>query len=92
MPGSILECFASGLPVIATTSGGIPYIAENERTALLIPPGDHSAMAGAAFRLLEDESLVERLTRNAFEECKRYSPLPSQKQWLALYKELMNRA
>jgi glycosyltransferase involved in cell wall biosynthesis len=92
MPGSILECFASGLPVIATASGGIPYIAENERTALLIPPGDHEAMAAAAFRLLEDQNLVERLTGNAFEECKRYAPLASQKQWLALYKEIMSRA
>jgi glycosyltransferase involved in cell wall biosynthesis len=91
MPGSLLECFASGLPVIATAAGGIPYIAENERTALLIPPGDSEAMAAAAFRLLEDQALVERLTSNAFEECKRYNPLPVQEQWLGLYKELTNR-
>jgi glycosyltransferase involved in cell wall biosynthesis len=92
MPGSLLECFASGLPVIATAAGGIPYIAENERTALLIPCGDSEAMASAAFRLLEDEALVERLTANAFEECKRYGSHAVQKQWTALYKELMNRS
>jgi glycosyltransferase involved in cell wall biosynthesis len=91
MPGSLLECFASGLPVIATATGGIPYIAENERTALLIPTGDHEAMAEAAFRLLEDEKLVARLTTSGFEECKRYSPLVVQKQWLALYQELTRR-
>jgi glycosyltransferase involved in cell wall biosynthesis len=92
MPGSILECFASGLPVIATNTGGIPYIADNEKTALLIPRGDHEAMAAAAFRLLDDEELVVRLTANALEACKRYAPVASQKQWLALYKEIMNRA
>lgn len=92
MPGSLLECFASGLPVIATEAGGIPYIADNERTALLIPRGDFQAMASSAFRLLEDEALVERLTANAYEECKRYSPHTVQKQWLGVYKKLMNRA
>src|SRR5271163_1060374 len=35
MPGSLLECFASGLPVIATRAGGIPYLLESERTGLL---------------------------------------------------------
>jgi L-malate glycosyltransferase len=92
MPGSLLECFASGLPVIATEAGGIPYIAENERTALLIPCDDSEAMAAAAFRLLEDEALVERLTENAFEECKRYGSYAVQKQWAALYREVTNRA
>jgi L-malate glycosyltransferase len=90
MPGSLLECFASGLPVIATAAGGIPYIAEHERTALLIPPGDHEAMAAAAFRLLGDGDLVEQLTANAYEECLRYSVEPVQKQWLGVYRELMN--
>jgi glycosyltransferase involved in cell wall biosynthesis len=91
MPGSLLECFASGLPVIATAAGGIPYIAENERTALLIPRGDFEAMASAAFRLLRDEALVEQLTTNAFEECKRYSPYAVQTQWTSLYLELTDR-
>src|SRR6185436_16620091 len=66
MPGSILECFASGLPVVATNAGGIPYIATDGETALLVPRDDHEAMARAAVRLLEDPGLVERLTRNAF--------------------------
>ena len=91
MPGSLLECFASGLPVIATAAGGIPYIAEDQRTAILIKPDDHEAMAAAALRLLNDEALVEHLTTNAYEECKRYDVLPVQKQWLQVYRELVNQ-
>ena len=91
MPGSLLECFASGLPVVATAAGGIPYIAENERTALLVPRGDSEAMASAALRLLEDEALVERITANAFDECQRYSPAEVRKQWLALYGQMTNQ-
>ncbi|HTB13502.1 MAG TPA: glycosyltransferase family 4 protein [Bryobacteraceae bacterium] len=89
MPGSILECFSSGLPVIATEAGGIPYIAANEVTALLVPRDDHQAVARSAFRLLEDQALVERLTANAWEEVLRYAVEPVRDQWTALYQELM---
>lgn len=90
MPGSILECFSSGLPVVATAAGGIPYIAENEVNALLVPPDDHEAVARSVFRLLDDPELVERLTANAREEVLRYEIGPVRDQWAALYRELMN--
>jgi glycosyltransferase involved in cell wall biosynthesis len=90
MPGSILECFASGLPVVATSSGGIPHIASNEETAILVPPDDDVAMAQAAFRLLDDPALVERLTANAYASCERFSEGPVREQWTALYRKLLN--
>lgn len=89
---SLLECFASGLPVIATNVGGIPYIASNEETALLVPCNDHEAMAERAIRLLESEALVERLTERAYEECKRYCAGPSRDRRFALYRKLMGLA
>jgi glycosyltransferase involved in cell wall biosynthesis len=88
MPGSILECFASGVPVVATKAGGIPYIAENERTALLVDINDHEAVAQRVFRLLEDEELVVRLTNNAREEVNRYDWSCVRAQWVAAYHEL----
>lgn len=36
MPGSILESFASGMPVVTTAAGGIPCIVTNEKTGLLV--------------------------------------------------------
>lgn len=88
MPGSVLESFASGLPVIATAAGGIPYIATHEETALLVAKNDHRAIAEAAFRLLECEDLVERLTGNAYEHCRGFSAGPVRDQWAELYREL----
>jgi L-malate glycosyltransferase len=90
MPGSILECFASGLPVVATDVGGIPYIAEHERTALLVPRGDHRGMAAAALRLLREPALVERLTASARAEVLRYDGGAVRDAWRALYRELVD--
>ncbi|MEO7143069.1 MAG: glycosyltransferase family 4 protein [Bryobacteraceae bacterium] len=88
MPGSLLECFAAGLPVIATKAGGIPYILEDERTGLLVECNDHQAMAERAFRLMEEDGLALKLTRYAREECGKYTPDAVGREWLGLYREL----
>jgi glycosyltransferase involved in cell wall biosynthesis len=88
MPGSVLECFASGVPVIATRAGGISHMVEHERTGLLVPLDDHRAMAVAAMRLLKEEGLAVRLARNARAECDRYQGSAVASQWADLYREL----
>jgi glycosyltransferase involved in cell wall biosynthesis len=88
MPGSILECYASGVPIVATKAGGIPYIATDEETALLVDLDDHEAMAARCFRLLKDEDLVERLTTRARQELVKYEPGTVRDEWAALYRQL----
>jgi L-malate glycosyltransferase len=88
MPGSLLECFASGLPVIATRAGGIPDIVTHEKTGLLVELNDHNAMAECAIRLLEDPDLVERMTRAAYAELEQYQSANIRQQWVDLYREL----
>ena len=88
MPGSLLECFASGLPVVATRAGGIPYIAKNRESALLVDINDHEALAARSIELLENAELVERITAGGLEEVKRYHQEPVRDQWAALYREL----
>lgn len=88
MPGSLLECFASGLPIVATKAGGIPYMAKDGVNALLVNLDDHAALAENVFRLLEDPELVERLTDNGREEVKRYNGDCVRLQWAGLYREL----
>jgi L-malate glycosyltransferase len=88
MPGSLLECFASGLPVVATRAGGIPYIMTHEETGLLVSCNDHEALAAAALRLLRDPELVTRLTANAYREVARYGWPHVRDGWLRIYGEL----
>jgi glycosyltransferase involved in cell wall biosynthesis len=92
MPGSLLECFASGLPIVATEAGGIPYIAEDRKSALLVGLNDHEALAQRAMELLGNPDLVEQLTRSGREQLQHYRPERVRDAWLALYKELQGQA
>jgi len=58
----LIEAMACATPVVATTAGALPEVAGVDgRTALLVPPGDPQALAGAIARALEDEALRARL-------------------------------
>lgn len=73
MPNSVLESLASGVPVVSTHVGGVPYIVQDNRTALLVPPADPSAMAAACLKLLQDNDLWQRLSAAGLAEVKRYT-------------------
>jgi len=60
-PRTLIEARAFGLPVVATSVGGIPTSVTSERDGLLVPPGDAGALARAIERLLDDQSLRARL-------------------------------
>lgn len=89
MPGSLLECFASGLPIVATEAGGIPYIAKHGESALLVGLDDHKALAQRAMDLLENPDLAERITRGGLEELQQYRPERVRAAWVSLYRELL---
>lgn len=88
MPGSIIEAYAAGLPVVTTNAGGIPYILTDGETGLMVECGDHEALAAAALRLLEDDELADRLASNALAACRKYSWAAVRDEWLKLYFEL----
>jgi glycosyltransferase involved in cell wall biosynthesis len=88
MPGSIIEAYAAGLPVVTTDAGGIPYILTDGETGLMVKRGDHESLAAAAIRLLEDNDLADKLAANALAACRVYSWAAVRDEWLKLYFEL----
>ncbi|HEU4726927.1 MAG TPA: glycosyltransferase [Kofleriaceae bacterium] len=56
---ALLEAAATGVPVVATRTGGIPEAVGD--TGVLVPPGDALAAAAAIAGLLEDREAARRL-------------------------------
>ena len=52
LPTVVAEAMAAGLPIVATTVGGIPEMVGHGEAALLVPPSDPAALAAAVCRLL----------------------------------------
>lgn len=73
-PLVVQEALAAGLPVVATRVGGVPDLT-GEDGALLVPPGDTAALAGAVTSVLDDPALAARLGEAA---AKRAALLPTE--------------
>jgi glycosyltransferase involved in cell wall biosynthesis len=61
IPMVLLEAMTVGVPIVATRVGGVPEVLEDGAHALLVPPGDPGALAGAVERLAASPALRERI-------------------------------
>jgi glycosyltransferase involved in cell wall biosynthesis len=57
----VFEYLAMARPLVATGVGVVPEILHDGENALIVPPGDHLAMARALGRLLNDRALACRI-------------------------------
>jgi glycosyltransferase involved in cell wall biosynthesis len=67
-----LEAMASGLPVVASATGGLPELVEDGVTGFLVPVGDVDALADRLRQLLEDEELRVQAGRAARERVREH--------------------
>jgi glycosyltransferase involved in cell wall biosynthesis len=64
-PLVLLEAMSAGVPVVATSVGGVPEVATDGETALLVPARDPQAFAAALGRVLNDAALARTLAASA---------------------------
>lgn len=69
-PGSLMEASASGLVVVSTNAGGIPFIYENGKNALLVDVGDWRALAAQVELVLRHQDLARQLTSAGVDLCR----------------------
>ena len=86
-PNALLEAMAAGVPVVATRVGGIPEIATDQESALLVEPGDVAGMSAALANLLEENGRAARLAERAHERIvQSYSPEARVRKLVDIYK------
>ncbi|MBC7842753.1 MAG: glycosyltransferase family 4 protein [Gemmatimonadaceae bacterium] len=65
MPLSLLEAYASCLPVVTSDAGGIPWIARDGDTARVVPAGDTLALASAMLDVVADQGPAQQRAARA---------------------------
>ncbi len=85
-PNSVLEAFASGLPVVSTNAGGVPSLLADGREGLLAPVGDSTALADRVFELLDRPAFALTLARHAYAACRAHTWPVVRGRWLRVYR------
>jgi glycosyltransferase involved in cell wall biosynthesis len=84
-PISILEAFASGLPVVSSPTGDIPSMVRHLETGILVPACDPDAMAAGVRWLLRHPARAIEVARSARLEIDRYTWPTVRDAWAAAY-------
>jgi glycosyltransferase involved in cell wall biosynthesis len=69
----ILEAMASGVPLLATSSGGITDLVKNKINGYLVPEKDSKAIADTLLYMFEHPEETEAYARKGLEDIIRYS-------------------
>jgi glycosyltransferase involved in cell wall biosynthesis len=90
LPITLLEAMAANTPVVATAVGGIPYVVENRKDALLVTPQNAGCLAKAIKELLHNNKLRKSLRKQALLKVnKKYSSAIMAEKYLAVYNKIL---
>ncbi len=84
-PVSVLEAFASGLPVVSTPTGDIGTMLQDGAAGVVVMPHDPEAMAAAVTELLEDPPRARRIARCAHISLEKFSWAYAGSGWAEVY-------
>lgn len=71
IPVALMEAMAAGVPVVASDISGVPELVEDQRSGILVPPGDAEAVATAVRALLASPGAALRMGARGRERVRR---------------------
>ena len=74
---------------MATDADGVLHMLRDRINALVVPVGDHVAMANRIIELVEDSDLSKKLSHRGQHELRKYSWSRVRQDWINLYTRLM---
>ncbi|MEL6811852.1 MAG: glycosyltransferase family 4 protein [Bacteroidota bacterium] len=86
-PVSVIEIMALGLPIVSTNVGGLPFLLEERKEALLVPSNDVNAFVEAITELVTTPDLAERLARSARKKAEGFDWDIVKQDWVELLKK-----
>lgn len=83
MPNALMEALALGIPCISTDCpcGGPKMLMDGKENGILVPVGDVDAMAESMRKLLTDEALWQKYSRNAYKITEELHPEQINRKW-----------
>lgn len=87
-PKALLECMATGVPLVTTNVGMVPYLIKNEINALKTDINNIDELYQYSIDIIKNDDLREKLVNNALKTVKEYS---WQKVAIQYYKKIYKR-
>ena len=86
----LVEAMASGRPVVASRTGGIPDLVIHDQTGLLVSPADELGLADAIYNILKDPEKAKVMGQKGKARSKRFSVESMVAKLETLYTDLIN--
>jgi len=89
-PYALLEAMSAGVPIVATTVGGVPEIATDGENALLVQRQNPGELAARILDLISNSQFRERLSAAGKERVRHYDPESYRRNMVDLYQRVLS--